>query len=374
MYEKDAGRILSVGTGDQGVLHGVPHPKNDIRSGNGLENIGECLLEIVVGCRFHWRYRQKLVNAVRIIGIPGSKGDESFSHEILPCLPQLVEAECGHGSFEDVESPTGKSFVVGGKGEKEVEGEFFRLEVGEKAFRSQPMINPRKGSRDFTDEILNDGMQRFVERHGRFSMKSDRERDHDDPATKVRIDCRMENRQKIRKRYERQDFPNRRESYNSKKPEITCNTKFREFRKNKQPEEKSRKKIQLIEIFVEEVNSKSLPLEQVMNSLYEEFDERLCFRAPRIPVALRRGRRRGRLSDHRRDRTDRIVRVNGLRRLIHDSIQLAWSLRVRFLFFSFEAGCHQPRCALSLHRLVMFIAFGVFLWFEEPFTCIGNEQ
>jgi hypothetical protein len=153
----------------QGLLHGFPHRETSFRSGNGFEDTCKCRLEIEVG---FWFYRwdwQELVCTIGIAGIPRAKCKESFFDEFVACIPKLMSAKHGHGSFDDVESPTGKSVLVGDQRKEEIECEFFRLEVSDPLFGSQSMVEPCEMSRYLSDDVRDDGYERFFKRHDWFS-------------------------------------------------------------------------------------------------------------------------------------------------------------------------------------------------------------
>ena len=137
--------------------------------------------------RFYQWDRQELISAIGIVGIPRTKRKESFFDEFVACFPQLMPLKRGHGSFDDVESPTGESILVGNECEEEIESELFGFEVFEPLFGSQSMVEPGKRSWNLSDGIREDGHEWFFKRHDWFSvllMMSD----------VIDITCCMENR------------------------------------------------------------------------------------------------------------------------------------------------------------------------------------
>jgi len=99
-------------------------------------------MEINAGLRLHRRNRQELVRAIGITGIPGPKGEKSFSDEFVTGVTKFMKSKRWHGSFDDVEPPTRESALIGNESEKEIECKFFWLEIGDPFFGSQPMVEP----------------------------------------------------------------------------------------------------------------------------------------------------------------------------------------------------------------------------------------
>jgi hypothetical protein len=153
---------------NQGEQRGFPH-REKFRSGNRLEDTCKYRLEIIVGFRFYRRNGQKLVGAVRIASVPRSKREESFSNEFISCFTKVMVSKYRHGSFHNIESPTRKSMLIGSERKKEIEGELFWFEVFYPFFGPQSVVEPRKGSWDFSYEVRNDRHKRFLQRHNRFS-------------------------------------------------------------------------------------------------------------------------------------------------------------------------------------------------------------
>jgi len=156
----------------QGKQHGFPRRETSFRSGNGLDDICEYRLEIGIdaGLWFYLWDRQELIGAVGITGIPGSKGKESFFNEFVASLVELVYVKGWHGSFDNVESPTGESVLVGNECKKEIESEFFGFEVGDPLGGAQTVVEPGEGLGNGSHAIGHDGREWFFKRHDRFSL------------------------------------------------------------------------------------------------------------------------------------------------------------------------------------------------------------
>jgi len=151
---------------NQGEVARLPVSQS-FRSGNGLDTTCKCRLEIGIDAGL-WFYRwdwQELVCAIGIAGIPGTKRKELFSDEFVACVTQLMLVERGHGSFDDIESPTGKPMSVGNKCKEEIECEFFGSKVFDPLRGSKSMVEPRKVAWDLPYAIRNDGHKWFFQWH-----------------------------------------------------------------------------------------------------------------------------------------------------------------------------------------------------------------
>jgi hypothetical protein len=174
---------------NQGFYRGFPHRETFFRSGNGFEDTCNYRLEIGMdaGLRFYRRDRQELIGTIGITGIPRTKRKEPFFDEFVASAAQLLLLEHWHCSFDDIESPTGESVLVGNNRKEEVECELFRFEVFNPLLRSKAMVEPSEGSWNLSDDIWDDGYEWFFQRHVWFSkllMMCD----------VVSITCYMENR------------------------------------------------------------------------------------------------------------------------------------------------------------------------------------
>jgi hypothetical protein len=168
---KRSGSYSFIQDRSQGTTHGFPHRETSFRSGNGLEDTCKCRLEIGIDAdlRFYRWDRQELVCAIGITGIPRTKGKESFFDEFVACIAKLMQVKRRHCFFDDVESPTGETMLIGNECEEEIESELFGFEVGEPLFGSQSMVEPGEGSWNLSDCIRDDGHEWFCKRHDWFS-------------------------------------------------------------------------------------------------------------------------------------------------------------------------------------------------------------
>jgi len=153
---------------NQGEQHGFPHLKS-VRSRNGFEDTCNDRLKIVVSSWLLRWNRQQLISAVGITEIPRTKSDKAFSDKFFSCLTKLMRLKRGHGFFDDVESPTGETMLIGSEYKEEIECELFWLEVFDPFFGSQSMIEPGEGSWDFAYAIWNDWYKWLFKRHSWFS-------------------------------------------------------------------------------------------------------------------------------------------------------------------------------------------------------------
>ena len=198
------------------------------------------------GLWFYLWDRQELISAVGIAVIPRSKCEEPFFGEFIASVAQVVLLKHGHGSLDDVESPTGEPVLVGDECKEEVESELFRFEVFDPLLRSKSMVKPRKVAWDLPVAMRNDWHELFFKRHDWFSkllMMCD----------VGDITCCMENR---RAAFDGRRKPKKLESFQLAKPSDLCllylpiqskeSTRFTEIAQTKVD---SKKKIQQINKF-----------------------------------------------------------------------------------------------------------------------------
>jgi hypothetical protein len=112
-----------------------------------------------------------LIGAVWITGIPGPKGKETFLNQSFASVTKLVKMKGWHGSLHDVKPPAGKTVLIGGESEKEIQCKILALKIEKELPCPQTVIDPGERWWHDTSVVWQNRFERFFKGHDDFSIR-----------------------------------------------------------------------------------------------------------------------------------------------------------------------------------------------------------